>query len=101
MPLVAADQVTGHAEDDVRFKILVILDEDLGNQGLEARLVGEDVEVRGTVGMAALRPQEIANRAVGCSSSGSYWTGAPVRKAWLASDEGSSMPTGPKPPACP
>ena len=43
---IAADQRAGHAVNNVGFEVLVVVDEDLRDQRLEARLIAEDVQVR-------------------------------------------------------
>ena len=62
---VIAHQHTRHAEDHVVVDMRIVGDKNLGDQRLIARLIAHHVQVRRPIGFATLRPQEVADWAVG------------------------------------
>src|SRR5690242_13382525 len=60
MPFEIADKLACNAEYRIGFEILIVIDEDLGDQCLEALLVSQKVKMSGPIGMALLGTQHIA-----------------------------------------
>jgi hypothetical protein len=63
--LVVADQLSGDAEHHMAVEVLIVGHQDLRDQRLEARLVGEEMQMGGAVRVTAPGAQHVAHGAIG------------------------------------